>query len=66
MGGVLSGAQLLLVGLLVVVTVSGQWSRTGSLLQHARYLRMYFNLNLLGMDNQGLYEDSDNIDESYN
>ena len=25
---------------------------------------MYFNLNILGMDNQGFYEDSDNIDES--
>lgn len=61
-GGVLSGVNLLLIGMLVALSMCSVWTRTDGIHQHERYLRMYFNLNILGLDNQGLYEDSDNID----
>lgn len=50
-GGVLNGPQFMLVVLLVVVCVSSVWMQTDELRLHERYLRMYFNLNILGMDN---------------
>ena len=52
----------MLVVLLIVVSVSSVWLQTDELRLHVKYLRMYFNLNILGMDNQSLYEDGDNID----
>jgi hypothetical protein len=42
------------------------WTENSSLHQHERYLRMYFNLNLLKLSNNGLYEEGDNQDEQYN
>jgi hypothetical protein len=62
--GVLGGLHFVLVVALIVASMASVWTRTGQVHQHQRYMRMYFNLNLLGMDNRGIYEDSDNIDES--
>jgi hypothetical protein len=61
-GGVLTGAQFMLVMLLAWVSVSSVWCQTDLLHQHVRYMRMYFNLHLLGFDNMDYYEDGDNID----
>jgi hypothetical protein len=63
---VLSGVQLILIMVLIALSMSLVWTETGSLRQHEKSLGMYFNLHLLGMDNNGLYEDGDNQDEMYN
>jgi hypothetical protein len=64
--GVLSSPQLVLVVALVAVSMCLVWTENSSLHQHERYLRMYFNLNLLKLSNNGLYEEGDNQDEQYN
>jgi len=54
--GVHSRVQLVLVCVLVLLSLSSVFTSTEGLTQHVRYLSMYFNLNLLGNSNQGLYE----------
>jgi hypothetical protein len=62
--GIHDTAQLILVGLLIIVSVTVVFTTNEEINQHDRYLRTYFNLNLLGKDDLGLYEEGLNIDES--
>jgi hypothetical protein len=55
--------QLILVGLLIIASVTVVYSTNREIHQHDRYLRTYFNLNLLGKNDLGLYEEGLNIDE---
>lgn len=60
--GVHDTIQLVLVGLLIVASVTVVFTTNQEINQHDRYLRTYFNLNLLGKNDLGLYEEGLNID----
>ena len=53
--GVHDTIQLVLVGLLIIASVTVVFATNQEIHQHDRYLRTYFNLNLLGKDDLGLY-----------
>jgi hypothetical protein len=53
--GVHDTTQLILVGLLIIASVTLVFTTNEEINQHDRYLRTYFNLNLLGKDDLGLY-----------
>lgn len=61
--GIHNSPQLILVSLLIIASVAVVWTTNQEIHQHDRYLRTYFNLNLLGKDDLGLYEEGLNIDE---
>lgn len=61
--GVLDTWQLILVGLLIMAAVTAVVTTNDEIHQHDRYMRTYFNLNLLGKDDLGYYEEGLNIDE---
>lgn len=54
--GVHDTIQLVLVGLLIIASVTVVFTTNEEINQHDRYLRTYFNLNLLGKNDLGLYE----------
>lgn len=51
------------MSLLIIASVAVVFTTNEEIHQHDRYLRTYFNLNLLGKDDLGLYEEGLNIDE---
>lgn len=48
--------QLVLVGLLIICSVCVIYTTNSEIYQHDRYIRTYFNLNILGKYDLGLYE----------
>ena len=53
--GVHDTIQLILVGSLIIASVTVVFTTNQEIHQHDRYMRTYFNLNLLGKDDLGLY-----------